>query len=291
MSLHGIENFITNLITYFGENIWVGLLLAPVLGILMSFTPCCLAHAGIAMHCVQGDTKGKRLSNSMFFALGGVIVFAIVALLVWTLGAVMADIEWVFHVLLGTVLIVVIVWAMFFNKKHKHSHSLSVEQDTAVLVGSLDKKSNTINVAQPVDCECSVHAHDHTAIATTKARMIANGFAGAVFSFPCSIPVILAFLAFAQSSGNYVAGTSMIALYIIGHNILPVIAGVSSKSLFKSNGISKKVLTVLRNVVLIVMLFYAGLLIFEGLYEQFGDHTGHVHEHVLALASKVIQKF
>ncbi|MCL1944210.1 MAG: hypothetical protein FWF56_00145 [Firmicutes bacterium] len=247
MPLHIIENFIVNLIGDFCENIWLGLLLAPLLGILMSFTPCCLAHAGVAMHCVDGDTKNKRFGNSMLFVVGGVVFFALASLLVGLLGAALSNVSWLMHVLLGVLLIVSIGWVLFFNKKHSQ-----------------------------------LRLYNHAT--TTKSRMLINGFVGAIFVFPSNIPILLAFFAFAQISSNIVLGVAMLALYIIGHSVL-IVVGVSSKPLFSKNDVAKKVFIVLRIVVLLIMLCYAFLLIFNGLYEKFGDNTHHMHEHILTLLS------
>ena len=284
MWLHVVEDAIVDGITFFGDNIWVCLLLAPCFGLLMSFTPCCLGHVAMAVRCVQGDTKKTRLTNSLYFVLGGAVVFVAVGLFVWAIGAAMSDSEWLFHTILGSILVAVVFWALFFDKKHKrHSHNALVSTQTSVLIGSLDKDIAVLE-SDEVDCECHVHAHNHSAVPTSKTRLMAHGFAGAVFAFPCSIPVLLGFLSIAQSVENGWLGITMIGLYIVGHNVLPVVAGVSSKKLFNVHGKGAKVMGLLKIAVLLLMLFYAGLMIFSGLYEKFGDHDGHGHdEFVLVL--------
>lgn len=286
MWLHAVDDFIANSIAYFGQNIWIGILIAPLFGLLMSFTPCCLGQVAVAVRCVKGDTKRARLSNSLYFALGGAFLFVAVAVLVVLLGGIMADAEWMFHLVIGGALIVIIAWALFFDTKHnKHCvHDSIVEPDGAILIGHIDAHTHEIAVTEEVDCECHVHAHNHTAVATSKTRIMAHGFAGAVFAFPCSIPVLLAFLAFAQSINNYFVGSIMIALYIVGHNILPVIGGVSSKALFKGGVKSAKFFKAFKIAVLLLILAYAGLMIFEGLFEKLGGEE-HVHSVSSAISS------
>jgi cytochrome c biogenesis protein CcdA len=99
--------------------------------------------------------------------------------------------------------------------------------------------------------------------------------AGAIFAFPCSVPVILAIIVFANYSNNLLAGALMVVLYIIGHNVLPVAAGVSAKALFKNNGKGSKVFLVIKTVFLVIFAIMAVLIIIEGVHDFV-----HPHEHV-----------
>jgi cytochrome c biogenesis protein CcdA len=252
-----------------GDNIWLGLLLAPILGVMMSFVPCCLAHAGLAVRCVHGDSTRQRVGNSLLFSLGGVLVFVAVAVVVFLAGVGLRQYEWLFHILVGTLLIITVAWALFFDTRHKKHSAQAIQAQSH---NDDNGGHQLFSDEQDDGCGCNVHKGTST---QNSPRVLAHGAAGAVFAFPCSIPVLLAIIAFSMQSGNSAGGIAMIGLYIVGHNILPFVAGVSAKKLFKNDGVGSKVFGVLKIVMLILLAIFAVVTVLEGFWELI--EPGHMH--------------
>ncbi|MDR3021226.1 MAG: hypothetical protein LBU60_00900 [Clostridiales bacterium] len=252
MSIHIVQEFFESIIGFFQDNIWISLLLSLAFGLLMSLTPCCLAHTGMAMRCSDADSSIDRFKNSFVFALGGVLVFAIVSVLVWVIGEVLNEVDYIFHIFVGTLTLVVVVWALFFDKRHKKRHH-----------HNLDNTEKCFDKGK--DCICD----EHMVSCQTKKRIFFHGIAGSFFSFPCSIPILLAIITLATGLNNSAIGIAMITLFIIGHSILPVVASVFFKTLNNSNVVLNVILKYIKIILLVFLVFYALYTIYDGVSEAF----------------------
>lgn len=144
--MHFIEHFVEEIIAFLSNNIWLGLLISPILGLLMSLMPCCLAGVGIVTKLVDkegiasnettnqtnattntttnqtGDKKKtyKSLRYSLIFALGSIVIFFVIGLLIGILGDALSQIEWLFHILVGGILIFFSIYYIIKTIKNKH---------------------------------------------------------------------------------------------------------------------------------------------------------------------------
>jgi len=348
--MHFIEHFVESIIDWFGGNIWLGLLIAPILGILMSFMPCCLASAGMVANLVDKEIslanpgkkskKNSALLYSVIFAAGGAAIFFLIGLFVKFIGDALSSIEWAFHFIVGGALIGTSVYYLVKNARSRHSccghehfaigHSVSAENTqthdhccdqavytpngqmsqlatvamqgspqveevakdvvvasvsseidsviainngTGVLSAALVRghgkpECNDCQHLEHCDCNCKCHKKKHT----SKVKVFGYGMIGAIFNIPCNVPALIAIFAFAASVDSLLVGLLMITLYVVGHSILPVVAGVGTRFIKSMSTLKKagKLVEIIKVIIMAVLILFAIFIIYQGVVELLG---------------------
>lgn len=210
-----------------GTNLWLGLLLSLIAGVLTSFTPCSLSSVSLVIGYVGGtnSSKARSLRLSLVFSLGIVIAFTTLGVIASLLGRLLMGSGRWYYIVLG-ILMFLMTLQMFD------------------LIHIMPKKCGFLSRSKK---------------GYVGAFLL--GLLGAVFSSPCSTPVLVAILSVVSSEGDIFAGTLMLLLYSIGHCILLVVAGTMVgfvKDLSTSNKfqIASKVLKIIMGGVMLLITYY-----------------------------------
>jgi len=168
--------------------------LAPLAGILTSFTPCSLSSIPLVIGCVGGisqrDSK-KAFWLSVTFAGGAAVTFTVLGIFASLAGKLMGMSASWWYIVLGVLMILMALqtWGIF-------------EIIPSSYLVSKSTRKGFLGV------------------------FVAGIFSG-IFSSPCSTPVLIALLAIVAGKGSILWGILLLLLYSIGHGILAVIAGTS----------------------------------------------------------------
>lgn len=203
-------------------------------GVLTSFTPCSLSGASLAIAYVGGvEQKGtaKSLRLSLVFALGSALAFVALGVAASTVGAAIGSAgQWV-YVVLGVLMLLMALQTLGFVSLVPSSN----------LVSKNDRRGY--------------------------AGALLVGVLSALFSSPCSTPVLIALLAAVAGSGSVAWSAAMLLAYALGHSVLSVVAGTSTgfvRSLSRSEryGRASKAVSIVLGVAIGavgVYLIYIGL--------------------------------
>lgn len=237
----------------FGEmisgNFGIGILLAFVAGILTVFTPCSLSSIPLIVAYVggaglkkppkeadkkeQSAVKRKAFLYSIFICIGQTVVFVALGLAAASLGKLMGIGG--FGKIWNGILIALMIW-------------MSLE-----MFGITNVLSRGTGAVNKVTQKGIIGA-------------LLVGMAGALFSTPCSTPVLTAMLAYASTSGaGILSGGLLLLSYSLGHSILLVVAGTSIGFVESLSGSGKfaKVSVVVKVILGLLMLALAGYLIYN----------------------------
>ena len=185
--------------TLISTNIYLGILLAFVAGVLTVFTPCSLSSIPLIVGYVGGGKNNKKMAfiYSSLICAGQTAVFVVLGVLAGTLGTFMGVAGF------GTVWTILLAALLMFM-------GLEFLGVTSVL-GNSDA--------------CG------TKTTTTKKGVFGAlivGVLSALFSTPCSTPVLLAMLAYVSAGGlSWWIGGLMLLSYSLGHSLLLILAGTS----------------------------------------------------------------
>ena len=104
-----IDGWISSLTEMLKNNLWIGLVLAFVLGVLTFFTPCGLTAMPMIVGYVggAGSSKRKAFVYSLFVALGSSVIFVIVGFVCALLGdwVMPPTVSLIFYIIMGMLMI------------------------------------------------------------------------------------------------------------------------------------------------------------------------------------------
>jgi len=219
--------------TIMASNSYLAVLLAFVAGIFTVFTPCSLSSIPLIVGYVGGGqtNKKKAFFYSLLICLGQTVVFVILGLLAGTLGMFMgvAGFGRVWTILLSGLLV-------FMGLEFLGITNVLNKNDT---------------------CGAQVTTTKKGALGAVLIGMLS-----ALFSTPCSTPVLVAMLAYVSSGGlGWWLGGAMLLAYSLGHSVLLVLAGTSvgfAKQFSTSNGVSTfaKVFKIVFSIIMFGMALY-----------------------------------
>lgn len=225
-----INEWLQTLSEILNQNLWIGLAISLLAGLLTSFTPCALSSVPLVIGYVGGytDNKKKAFFYSLIFCIGQAVTFTVLGVVASLLGRLFLGIQMYWYIILGVLMALMALqtWEIIhiFPQKCGYSGTKSKGVLGALLMGML----------------------------------------GAIFASPCSTPVLIAITAVVSTGQTVVMGVLMLLLYSIGHSVLILAAGTSvgfvneivhSKKFAKASKIIKIVMgTVL--MILSAYLFY-----------------------------------
>lgn len=156
------QNLFAGLSEVLSQNLWIGLLVSLVAGLLTSFTPCSLSSVPLIIGYVGGytDNKKRAFFYSLMFCLGMAIVFTALGVVAALVGRLFLGIQMYWYIILGILMLVMALqmWGI-------------------------------INIF-PQKCGVSSKSKMKGAIGAFIMGMI-----GAIFASPCSTPVLIAITA------------------------------------------------------------------------------------------------
>lgn len=236
-----MEHFVTELAESLSQNLWWGPLIAFVIGIAASFTPCCLANVPVIVGYVggySGEDRRRPVVYSLVYALGSIITIVALGLAVSTIGEFVEAFSRWWYLLLAAIMVLMAlqIWGVVAILPHRHHH-----------------------------------VHHSTRKGVLGAFGL--GLIGGAFASPCSTPVLIAILAVVSTGGlGIVSGTLMLLAYAVGHSILVVAAGIWAGRVVEivQSKAAEKAGRVFSLASGALMIAFAGFLVWLAL---FGVHT------------------
>lgn len=223
-----LDTWLQSLSEVLSQNLWIGLLVALGAGLLTSFTPCSLSSVPLVIGYVGGytDNKKRAFFYSLMFCIGMTVVFTVLGVIAALVGRLFLGIQMYWYIILGLLMVVMALqtWEVIHIFPQKCGHSTKSKRRGAF--GAL-----------------------------------LMGMVGAVFSSPCSTPVLIAIMAVVSTGQSIVMGILMLLLYSIGHCALLLIAGtfvgfaneISHSTKFQKVG---KVIKIVMGILLLVFAAY-----------------------------------
>lgn len=222
------------LATILSENVWLGLPISFIAGVVTSFTPCSLSGVPLVIGCASGYGENRKLAffYSLIFCAGLTVVFVIIGIIVSLAGS--------FFVL--NVAVVNIILGVF----------------TAIMALQI------WGVIKIIPNRCGYKKVDKSGA----VGAFLTGMLAALVASPCATPVLGAILAVTALEGSLVFGALMLLLYSIGHSVLLVVAGTTvgfSKQIASNEKLQKA--SKVFNAILGVLIFMLSLyLLYSGFY-------------------------
>lgn len=227
-----ITQFLDSLSVFFYESSPYTLLFAMVAGVLTAFTPCSLSTVPLLLAYlgVKAQRNTKTTFNVVFFLTVGFVIASTVLGIVISLTGQMMFIQFNMGYVYGILSILMLLMAL-----------------------------QTWGIFQFIPAT----------YLQTKVKdkgwfgAFSIGVLSAVFSSPCSTPVLVAILIGVSQHGNYITGGAHLALYALGHCIIYPIAAFASNwlSSLKRNETAKKYISLMTLLLgTAFLLFSLGLL-------------------------------
>ena len=222
-----MTGFLETLGSLVGQNLWVGLLIALLAGVLTSFTPCSLSTFPLVLAYTGGYSENRRRAvfHSLMFCLGMTLVFVIIGLITALLGQTMLFANSIWYMLLGA-----LMTAMAFQLWG--------------VINILPKKCG----ATPSKRKGALGA-------------LLTGILSAVFASPCATPVLVAILAVVSTGQSIAGGVFMLLAYAVGQSVVLVFAGTFVGFIKQLGGSEKfakvaKVLSVITGLLVFALALY-----------------------------------
>jgi len=226
-----INQWLESMSTVLADNLWLGMLISFAAGILTSFTPCSLSSIPLVIGYVSGytDDKRKAFFYSLMFSLGMVAVFTALGVAAAFIGRLFLGIMMYWYLVLAIMMALMAL-------------------QTWGVINILPQRCGYVKGKKGI----------------TGAVML--GALGAVFSSPCSTPVLIAILAVVSAGQSIIGGALMLLLYSAGHSVLLIIAGTSvgwvqeiskSKKFSKAGGIIKALMGFIMLLLSLYLVFTA----------------------------------
>lgn len=187
-----IDGWLQALSEILSQNLWIGLLVALVAGLLTAFTPCSLSSVPLIIGYVGGytDNKKRAFFYSLIFCIGMSITFTVFGVVAALVGRLFLGIQMYWYIILGVLMFLMALqtWGV-------------------------------INIF-PQKCGLNTSSKRKGAIGAFVIGMV-----GAIFASPCSTPVLIAISAVVSTNRSIVMGILMLLLYSLGHSLLIIISG------------------------------------------------------------------
>ena len=222
-----INEWLQALSEILSQNLWIGLAISLLAGVLTSFTPCALSSVPLVIGYVGGytDNKKKAFFYSLIFCIGQAVTFTVLGVVASLVGRLFLGIQMYWYIILGVLMALMALqtWDIIhiFPQKCGYSGTKSKGVLGALLMGML----------------------------------------GAIFASPCSTPVLIAITAVVSTGQTVVMGVLMLLLYSIGHSVLILVAGTSVgfvNEIAHSEKFAKasKIIKIVMGAVLMVLSLY-----------------------------------
>jgi cytochrome c biogenesis protein CcdA len=230
---HLIEERIEILLSMVGGNLWFMPVMAFLVGLLTSLTPCSLAGIPIIINYVSGtksNKKRKAFALSLVFAAGMALVYTILGVFASVLGGIFHNLGlWWYFLLSGVTVLMAL-------------QMLSVINIFPESLGQPSSKRKGYTGA------------------------FIAGMLGGLFASHCALPALVVLLAIAAEKSTVAQGAFMLLLFAIGHSVFVVIAGTWTAVLEKMTKNRKYdiLLKVVKVSIGLGMLILAAYLIFAG---------------------------
>jgi len=188
-----IEEWLQGLSEMLGQNLWLGLAIALAAGVLTSFTPCSLASIPLIIGYVGGYSGDRRRAffYSAMFCVGMAITFTILGVVAVLIGRFFLGVQMYWYIFLGALmaLMALQMWGAIDILPQERTFEIGRKKGAvgAILLGML----------------------------------------GAVFSSPCSTPVLIAIVIVISTGDSLLLGALMLLFYSLGHGVLVMVAGTS----------------------------------------------------------------
>lgn len=223
-----IDNWLNDLSSIIGQNMWLAPLMALLAGVLTSVTPCALSNVPLVIGYVGGtgqkDTK-RAFLLSITFAAGTAVTFTALGVIASAAGKLMGTSASWWYLLLGVLMVLMALqtWEIF---NFIPSTNLLSKNTRRGFLGAL-----------------------------------AAGILGGIFSSPCATPVLIVLLGILAEGKNLAWGIVLMLCYSIGHSALTIVAGTSVGFVQKLNesqkyGTFSKILKGILGAVMIAMALY-----------------------------------
>ena len=174
-------------------------------GIISSILPCSLSSYPLIIGYLQGTTnktnsnKKKAIKLSLAFSLGLAITFTTLGVLAVVLGKfLMQGGKW-WYLILGIIMVL-----MFLNMLDIISFPSIFKNDISTYIDKIFNK----NISEIIGA-------------------ILVGIIAAIFSSPCSTPVLITLLSLVSNSNNILWGSLLLLCYSLGHSFIIIIMGIS----------------------------------------------------------------
>lgn len=244
-----IDNWLTGLSETLSQNLWIGLIIAFIAGVITSFAPCSIANFPLVIGYMSGcaDNKKKACLYSILFCIGLTIVFVALGVVAAFVGRLFLGIQMYWYIFLGFLMIIMALqsWGVL--------HLFARKQKKQPKNGSGTEPEFVCDSAG----QCGY---------TTKGKgafgAFLTGMISAVFSSPCSTPVLIAIMAIVSTGQSVVMGVLMLLLYSLGHSVLLILAGTSVGFVKELSNSTKfqKVSKALKIFIGVVLLAFSGFL-------------------------------
>lgn len=189
-----IDIWVESLTELISNYYWLTPLLAFLVGIITSLTPCCLSNIPLIIAYVNGT--GQKNSKRAFrlsavFALGSTLTLITLGVIASAMGKAIGSESPLWHIILGVVMLLMALQSW-----------------------------DIINL---------IPQNILTSKNTKKGYIGAfiTGILGGIFSTPCQVPVLVALLAIVAEYGILIWGILLLLFYAIGHSILVLFVGTS----------------------------------------------------------------
>lgn len=188
-----IEDWLQGLSDLLGQNLWLGLLIALVAGVLTSFTPCSLASVPLIVGYVSGYSQDRKKAfyYSLMFCLGMAITFTMLGVVAVLVGRIFLAVQMYWYIFLGALMALM---------------ALQMWEVIDILPRSCGQN--------PSKRKGAIGA-------------VSLGIVGAIFSSPCSTPVLIAIMVIISTGESMAMGVLMLLMYSLGHSVLILVAGTS----------------------------------------------------------------
>lgn len=172
-------------------NLWLGLLICLLAGVLTSFTPCSLSTFPLVISYVSANKSGRHsaLLYSLLFCGGMTVTFTAIGGVLGALGQYVSMMGAWWYIVLGGLMVFM-----------------------ALVMWDVIKLFPNCGVRQTTSKKGGVGA-------------FLLGLLGGAFASPCVTPVLAAIIAVISSSTNIIFGIAMLLMYSIGNSILIVAVG------------------------------------------------------------------
>ena len=218
-----IEGILENFSHIIGDHSALSLLIAFISGALTSILPCSLSSLPLIILYVSGgaDDRKTALKYSVTFALGSSITFIIMGIIITAIGGMLSQAGSWYYIILGIIMVLLSL------------QSLGV-----------------INIIPSTNL-----------ITKNKRRgyigAFITGILSAIFSSPCSTPVLIALLLSLSVGGDMLYSIVMLLLYSIGYSILSIVIGTALGAVKElKKGVLPRVANIALGILILLLALY-----------------------------------
>lgn len=224
-----ILSIIDNFEKLLNQNIFLGIVIALIAGLVSSFSTCSLSTLPLIIGYVgsegKDDLSKKGFLYSIFFSIGTVVTFTIIGIFSVILGEKFKVFGNFWYYILAAILIFVTL-QLFGVIKYKEKDYCKKPNLRKGILGAFFL-----------------------------------GILGGIFASPCSTPALLVILAYTSSQENILIGALLMAIYSLGHCAIIILAGTSIDTINKLAASDKymkvgQILKIVFGIITLIMALY-----------------------------------